>query len=122
MLRPEGTLIVFETLGTGYRSQTPPDAMGEYLGYLEDEGLSRRWIRTDYRFESVAEAASLTSFFFGEPLVDRLTSVDPVILPECTEVWSLNDLSAGTRISAPTTSRRRPTIRRKYRSMGDRES
>ena len=42
----------------------------------------------DYRFGSVAEAEELTEFFFGTSLVERLISTKPVILPECTGVWS----------------------------------
>lgn len=96
VLRPGGTLIVFETLGTGYETPTPPEPMLEYFGYLEDEGFTRRWIRTDYRFTSIDEAETLTSFFFGESLVDRLTSTDQVILPECTGVWSITYSSIDT--------------------------
>ena len=89
VLRPGGAIIVFETLGTGYETPHAPEELRRYFAYLEDEGFAFRWIRTDYRFESVAEAEALTSFFFGKSPIERLISTDPVILPECTGVWSL---------------------------------
>lgn len=89
VLRPGGKLIILETLGTGYETPTPPAALLPYFAYLEEEaGFSRTWIRTDYRFESVEEAQELTTFFFHEDMTERLISLDPPILPECTGIWS----------------------------------
>lgn len=88
ILRPGGTQIVFETLGTGYETPHPPAELEDYFAYLDRAGFDFRAIRTDYRFESVAEAESLTRFFFGESLAGKLLATDPAVLPECTGVWS----------------------------------
>jgi hypothetical protein len=63
-----------------------------YYTLLEDMGFSSTWIRTDYQFKSVQEAAELTGFFFGEELADRVAREKLVILPECTGIWRLTRL------------------------------
>src|SRR3990172_923935 len=57
VLRPGGTAIILETLGTGREAPEPPtDALAEYYRLLEEEyDFRSRWIRSDYRFESVVE-------------------------------------------------------------------
>lgn len=88
VLRPGGRIIILETLGTGYETPTPPEVLLPYFAYLEGEaGFTPSWIRTDYRFASVEEARELTTFFFREDMTDRLISLDPSILPECTGIW-----------------------------------
>lgn len=88
VLRPGGKLIILETLGTGYEAPTPSKILLPYFAYLEHEaGFTHSWIRTDYRFESVEEARDLTSFFFEDDMSDRLISLEPPILPECTGIW-----------------------------------
>jgi len=87
VLRPGGTIIILETLGTGHETPHPPDELKEYYAFLEAEGFSTTWIRTDYRFESLAEAESLTRFFFGDELAEQVERENWVILPECTGVW-----------------------------------
>ena len=91
VLRPGGTIIILETLGTGHSTPSPPDEVVAYLAFLEAEaGFSSTWIRTDYRFASREEAKEVTGFFFGEAMVGNVTGTDPVILPECTGVWWLH--------------------------------
>jgi ubiquinone/menaquinone biosynthesis C-methylase UbiE len=91
VLRPGGTIIIVETLGTGYETPTPPDDVKAYLAFLEEEaGFSSTWIRTDYLFESLEEAEEVTTFFFGDDMVENVISTDPVILPECTGLWWLH--------------------------------
>ncbi len=89
VLRPGGTLIIIETLGTGHKTPTPPhEGLAAYYRWLENElGFTRAWIRTDYRFASVEEAAVLTRFFFGDELADMIRSQELTILPECTGIW-----------------------------------
>jgi ubiquinone/menaquinone biosynthesis C-methylase UbiE len=90
VLRPGGTAIIIETLGTGQERPSPPsDALAAYYAWLEEEHrFSSTWIRTDFRFPSRAEAARLLNFFFDSEfddlLVVRGTGVD---LPECTGIW-----------------------------------
>ncbi|MCB9588024.1 MAG: class I SAM-dependent methyltransferase [Polyangiaceae bacterium] len=87
VVRPGGTLIVVETLGTGHRAPKPPNAdLAEYYAWLENErGFVCQPIRTDYRFDSPASARELVEFFFGE---SKAELVEDALLPECTGVWS----------------------------------
>lgn len=89
VLRPSGTMIVIETLGTGAETPTPPtEGLAQLYQWLEQEhGFERLAIRTDYRFMNVAEADTLTRFFFGDALADRIVRENMMILPECTGVW-----------------------------------
>ncbi len=87
VLRPGGTLLILETMGTGFESPQPPDDLKEYFQYLDQAGFSSTWIRTDYQFASMEEAKDLTAFFFGEEMIEKVISTDPVILPECTGLW-----------------------------------
>jgi ubiquinone/menaquinone biosynthesis C-methylase UbiE len=89
ILRPGGTLILMETMGTGSETPQPPnDGLAACYAWLEGEqGFQHQSIRTDYRFESLAEAESLTRFFFGEEMAAAVLKHNWVILPECTGVW-----------------------------------
>ncbi len=91
ILLPGGTIIIFETLGTGQASPQPPTpGLAAYYNWLETaQGFHNQWIRTDYQFESVAEADKLTRFFFGNELADRILTQKLTILPECTGIWWL---------------------------------
>ena len=89
IVRPGGVMILLETLGTGYDTPTPPTEglAALYEWWREERGFTQQWIRTDYRFESVAEADELTRFFFGDELADRIVREQPTTLPECTGIW-----------------------------------
>jgi len=89
VLRPGGTAILLETLGTGRETPQPPnEALADFYRWLKDEqGFSATWIRTDYQFESLEEAERLTRFFFGDELAKAVVENDWVMLPECTGVW-----------------------------------
>jgi ubiquinone/menaquinone biosynthesis C-methylase UbiE len=91
VLRPGGTAVLLETLGTGSEKPCPPtEALATYYAWLEREhGFSSTWIRTDYRFASLSEAQEATRFFFGDELADRIGREKWVILPECTGLWWL---------------------------------
>lgn len=89
VLRPGGTMVLMETLGTGREMPQPPnEGLAELYAWLENEhGFSATWIRTDYRFESLDEAEQLARFFFGDELAEQIVQNNWVILPECTGVW-----------------------------------
>jgi ubiquinone/menaquinone biosynthesis C-methylase UbiE len=89
VLRPGGTIILLETLGTGHETPMPPDELVAYFAFLEAEGFTATWIRTDYRFDSPTEAEALARFFFGDALADRIREEQLVIVPECTGIWWL---------------------------------
>lgn len=90
-LRPGGTLIIIETLGTGREEPAPPNpALAEYYAWMEaDQGLIRRALRTDYAFPDVERAATVTGFFFGAAFAERVRREQWRRIPECTGLWSL---------------------------------
>lgn len=89
VLRPGGTMVLLETLGTGRETPKPPTpGLAELFAWLENErGFQPAVIRTDYQFQSLEEAERLTRFFFGDALADDVVRNNWVILPECTGVW-----------------------------------
>ncbi|MEO0560780.1 MAG: class I SAM-dependent methyltransferase [Chloroflexota bacterium] len=89
VLRPGGTAIILETMGTGSETPAPPnDTLAAYYNWLETEhGFSSAAFRTDYRFDSLDEADKLTRFFFGNELADRVLAENLTTLPECTSIW-----------------------------------
>ncbi len=91
VLRPGGTVVILETMGTGYEAPNPPDFLRPYYAALVDKyGFSHRWIRTDYEFEDIGQAERLTRFFFGDELADRVVAQNLVRLPECAGIWWLH--------------------------------
>jgi len=88
VVRPGGTFVLLESLGTGKEQPDPPSELLPYFAYLETHGFRRDSIRTDYRFQDRAEAESSAKFFFGEAMIARITEDERgVILPECTGLW-----------------------------------
>lgn len=89
VLRPGGTAVILETLGTGRETPfAPTPALAELYAWLEQEQeFSGQSLRTDYRFESLAEAEDLTRFFFGDELAAEVVAKQWVTLPECTGLW-----------------------------------
>jgi len=90
VLRPGGTILLFETMGTGFSTPTPPSFLLHYFEALEKEfHFSHKWIRTDYSFDHLGQAEELTKFFFGEELASRVVKENLVSLPECAGIWWL---------------------------------
>lgn len=89
VLRPGSFIVLFESLGTGNESPIKLDHLKDFYPWLDEVGFQSKWIRTDYKFESVAEAEELSRFFFGDELGDKVRDKKWVILPECTGVWWL---------------------------------
>jgi ubiquinone/menaquinone biosynthesis C-methylase UbiE len=88
VLRPGGTAIVLETLGTGVeRPSAPPYLLGYYALLEKVYGFQHTWIRTDYHFGNIAEAEQLTSFFFGEELAEKVVREHLESVPECAGIW-----------------------------------
>jgi ubiquinone/menaquinone biosynthesis C-methylase UbiE len=88
-LRPGGTLIVIETLGTGEERPRPPTVgLAEYYEWLEGaQGMRSAVCRTDYRFPDAQAAARATGFFFGEEFAARVLRERWSRIPECTGLW-----------------------------------
>ncbi len=90
VVRPGGSVILLETLGTGNETPQAPPELAPYYDFLEQQGFQRDWIRTDYRFPTRAEAEEVSAFFFGAAIAEKFIQADGgVILPECTGVWRL---------------------------------
>jgi ubiquinone/menaquinone biosynthesis C-methylase UbiE len=89
LVRPGGTLILVETLGTGHRAPHPPGPhLPLFFSWLQDEcGFALKWIRTDYLFESLAIAHDLMEFFFGQMVDHEVLASGQVVVPECTGIW-----------------------------------
>ncbi|MFN8418061.1 MAG: class I SAM-dependent methyltransferase [Anaerolineae bacterium] len=62
ILRPGGTAILIETMGTGRSQPQPPnERLSALYRWLADEHrMMYQWIRTDYEFHSLEEAVTLT--------------------------------------------------------------
>ncbi len=88
VVRCGGHLIVIETLGTGHTEPREHQALDEYFRELATLGFERRWIRTDYEFASVDEAATICGPFFGAELVARIRENGWRVVPECTAIFS----------------------------------
>jgi ubiquinone/menaquinone biosynthesis C-methylase UbiE len=87
VLRTKGTIVLFESLGTGNETPLRLEHVETTYRWLDANGFDNKWIRTDYRFESLEEAVELAGFFFGEELANQVRTSGSVILPECTGVW-----------------------------------
>jgi ubiquinone/menaquinone biosynthesis C-methylase UbiE len=87
VLRKDGMIILFESLGTGNESPIRLEHVATTYQWLDDNGFQNKWIRTDYQFESIEEAEELSRFFFGDELGDKARQNNWVILPECTGMW-----------------------------------
>ncbi|QJD85480.1 class I SAM-dependent methyltransferase [Cohnella herbarum] len=90
VLRPGGTVVILETLGTGHETPSAPDFLQPYYARLVNTyGFSHRWIRMDYSFDDLSQAERLARFFFGDELADEVIRQQLVTLPECAGVWWL---------------------------------
>ena len=87
VLRKDGMIILFESLGTGNEEPIRLEHVESTYQWLDAKGFENKWIRTDYKFDSIEEAIELSRFFFGEELGDKVEGNHWVILPECTGVW-----------------------------------
>ncbi|MBT3189566.1 MAG: class I SAM-dependent methyltransferase [Anaerolineae bacterium] len=87
ILRPGGMIIIFETMGTGHTSPQPPEHLTEYCAWLTEAGFGSSSFRTDYKFISLQEAETLSTFFFGEEMGIQVIQKNWRTLPECTGVW-----------------------------------
>jgi ubiquinone/menaquinone biosynthesis C-methylase UbiE len=87
VLRRDGMVILFESLGTGNEEPVRLEHVGSTYQWLDANGFENKWIRTDYKFDSLDEAMELSRFFFGDELGEKVARKQWVILPECTGVW-----------------------------------
>lgn len=89
VVRPGGTIVVVETLGTGHTEPRRHAVLDLYFEHLETQhGLARRWMRTDYEFPDVETAATVCEPFFGAELAARIRREGWSRVPECTALFS----------------------------------
>lgn len=88
VLRKNGTIVLFETLGTGQEKPNAPNERFEvlYKSLVENYGFEHSSIRTDYKFMSLEEKEQLLTFFFDQEMLDAGVKNDSLIYPECTGV------------------------------------
>jgi hypothetical protein len=89
LIKPDGVLIIIETLSTGSLTPAPPTAgLAEYYRWLEDEkGFKRQEIQTDYVFPNLDAAVEYMEFFFGAELAKTIRQNRWSRVPEWTGVW-----------------------------------
>jgi ubiquinone/menaquinone biosynthesis C-methylase UbiE len=92
VVKPDGALIIIETLTTGSTTPAPPTKrLAEYYDRLEMKwGFECQEITTDYQFQNLEEAVELADFFFGNELAQKVRENNWVRLPEWTGVWSIS--------------------------------
>ncbi|CCW62529.1 unnamed protein product [Phytomonas sp. EM1] len=90
----DAAVVIIETLGNGATTPTRHSVLGEHLE--AKFGFQRRWVRTDYTFETMEEAVHMCRFFFGgDRMKDQLEVLEDdngcgkVLLKECTGIWTL---------------------------------
>ncbi len=90
VLRPGGTIVILETMGTGTDGPQAPDFLTGYYHQLENTyGFTFSLLPMDYTFESVEEAVELTDFFFGEALSRQVRAKGVPVVPEWAGMWTL---------------------------------
>ncbi len=89
IVKPGGTVVLVETMGTGFRNpQAPTSELAQLYAYWQAaHDLSYRWIRTDFQFASLQEAEELMRDFFGDELTNAVLARGKTIVPECTGIW-----------------------------------
>ena len=89
ILKAGGFIVLVESLGTGNEIPVRLEHLRDFYPWLDQVGFRSKWIRTDYKFDSLDEAEYLVRFFFGDELGVKVRQKKWVVLPECTGVWWL---------------------------------
>ncbi len=89
VLRRPGTVILFESLGSGNETPSRLPHLENFYDWLDEKHFQKEWIRTDYRFATPAEAARLAGFFFGQEMEKCILREELTVLPECTGMWHM---------------------------------
>ena len=86
VVRPGGTAIIIDTLGTAVEEPAAPaPLLAAYHSHIEEQGFARTVLRTDYRFDSVAESVDMLDWFFG--LGEWAERHNDPVIPEFTGWW-----------------------------------
>ena len=91
VVKPGGSILLIESLGTGYEAPREANPLDEYFAHLEAQhGFTRSWFRTDYAFDSVEHAVRICEGFFGANLVEKIRAHAWSRVPECTALFVLH--------------------------------
>jgi SAM-dependent methyltransferase len=91
VVRPGGSLVLFETLGTGTTEPGVRADLEELYRHLETRwGFSREVLRTDFQFETAVEAAETLQFFFGDDFARKVIERGWARVPEWTACFRLS--------------------------------
>lgn len=91
VVKKGGSILLIESLGTGYETPREANPLDEYFAHLEAaHGFAREWFRTDYAFESVEHAVHICEGFFGASLVEKIRANRWSRVPECTALFVLH--------------------------------
>lgn len=92
-LRPGGTAVILETLGTGTSAAgAPTPGLERHYRRMEDVfGFTRAVVETDYEFADRRTAEELVTFFFGEETARQIGPEARPRLREYTGVWTWTD-------------------------------
>ncbi|MCP4306745.1 MAG: class I SAM-dependent methyltransferase [bacterium] len=86
VVKSGGVEVVIDTLGTATTEPAAPTpGLAAYHDRLEAMGFARTVLRTDYRFDSVAESIELLDWFFG--LGEWGRQHNEALVPEFTGWW-----------------------------------
>ena len=88
-LKPGGVIIIMETMSTGATQPAPPAPwLADLYQWFEHTwNFQHKVISTDYLFSSIEEAKTLTGFFFGEDLTQKIEQNNWKQLPEWSGIW-----------------------------------
>ena len=88
ILRPKGSVILIETMGSLHIWEEAPAQTNVLYDYFEKElGLKKAIIRTDYKFCNKEDAVDLGTFFFGDEVGAEIQEIGEPIVPEATAIW-----------------------------------
>jgi ubiquinone/menaquinone biosynthesis C-methylase UbiE len=88
VLRPDGTIIFLETMGTMTDGPVRFPWAAALYDYFEKElDCLSRTVSTAYRFDSHEQAVDLIGFFFGEETAAVVRDRGSAIVPEWSGVW-----------------------------------
>jgi ubiquinone/menaquinone biosynthesis C-methylase UbiE len=88
ILRPRGTVILIETMGSLHIWDEVPGETAVLYDYFEKElCLKKTIIRTDYKFSNIEEAVDFGTFFFGDEIGADILQIGDPIVPEATAIW-----------------------------------
>ncbi|WP_438444947.1 class I SAM-dependent methyltransferase [Gorillibacterium sp. sgz5001074] len=90
VLRTDGTLVLFETMGTGVEKPEPPSFLTGYYRLMEERyGFARRIFPFDYTFGDWREAERCVRAFFGDGLADQVRRERLSTVKEYAGMWWL---------------------------------